>query len=264
MFNFEVAPLDRRVTVMAAMLAATALAVALAPSARNGAALPPAHTQSGAERELAQLPVAFVPNRGQVDTRARYYAKGSGYSFYFSKSKAVLALTKGRHTQVLDLDFLGANPDPAITAQRPTGATVSELGEGKHQAALASYARVTYEDLWPGIDMVFFGARGKLNYEFHLAPGADPGEHQARLSRRRGHIARAERRSRPSHEARPAHGHAAAQLPAGGWQTRGGGEQLPPFRGWVLRLRDRSLRSRPSARDRSGPRVLDLLGRQPH
>ncbi len=132
--------------------------------------------QRSIERGFSKLPVAFVPNRGQVDARANYYARGSGYGFYFTESKVVLALAKGERTQVLDLAFVGANRDPQITSGRPTGATVNELGAGPRQAGLSSHARITYRDLWPGIDMVFFGAKGKLNYEFRLAPGADPGD----------------------------------------------------------------------------------------
>jgi hypothetical protein len=145
-----------------------------APAQSAPARAVPAAIERRIERSFAKLPVAFVPNRGQVDARARYHARGAGYGFYFTKSKAVLVLTKGERTQMLELAFGGANPHPRLVANRPTAATVNELAGHRRHSGLRSYARLTYRDLWPGIDMVFFGAQGELRYEFHLAAGADP------------------------------------------------------------------------------------------
>src|SRR3954463_2008609 len=140
--------------------------------------------KSQTARTAAALPLGFVPNTGQVDTRAHYYARGDGYGFYFMKTRAVIALSNDKGTQVLNLSFLGANANPKIEATRPTGTTVNELGGDRARTNLQSYARVTYRDLWPGVDMVFFGARGGFNYEFHVEPGADP--EQIRLAYRGG------------------------------------------------------------------------------
>jgi hypothetical protein len=118
------------------------------------------------------LPLAFIPNAGQTDEQVRYYAQGAGYSFRFTDDKAVLALQTGDRGHVLDLRFLGANPNAELTATGQSGGTVNYLTGSERQSNLPTYGRVIYRELWPGIDMVFWGKGGKLTYEFRLRPGA--------------------------------------------------------------------------------------------
>ncbi len=82
---------------------------------------------------------------------------------------------------VVKLDFVGANPvQPAGT--RKTDATVSYFTGGSDQwhAGLSTYTEVIYRDLWPGIDLVYYGQAGKLSYDFIVHPGADPSQIQIR------------------------------------------------------------------------------------
>jgi len=39
---------------------------------------------------------------------------------------------------------------------------------------IPNYARVRYDEVWPGIDVVFYGAQRRLEYDFVVAPGASP------------------------------------------------------------------------------------------
>ena len=39
---------------------------------------------------------------------------------------------------------------------------------------IASYARVRYAQVYPGIDLVYYGTQSQLEYDFVLSPGADP------------------------------------------------------------------------------------------
>jgi hypothetical protein len=39
---------------------------------------------------------------------------------------------------------------------------------------ISTYAKVTYAGVYPGVDLVYYGNRGRLEYDFVLAPGADP------------------------------------------------------------------------------------------
>jgi hypothetical protein len=124
----------------------------------------------------AKLPVSFIPNRGQIKGDARYYAQGGGYGFFFTKRSAVISLVNGKRTQVLDLSFLGANPNPAIVAGERARGKVNYLTGNVHHTNIPTYKSLVYRDLWPGIDMVFKGSGGKLRYEFLVSPGADPGK----------------------------------------------------------------------------------------
>ena len=128
------------------------------------------------ERAYGMLPLAFVPNVGQTDKSVRYFARGPNFSLYFTRGRAVLVLQKRHRRQVLDLRFLGANPNATLMASDRRSGTVSYLTSAGHHSSLATYNQLVYRDLWPGIDLSLSGARGRLEYEFRLRPGADPGD----------------------------------------------------------------------------------------
>src|SRR5947209_851843 len=46
------------------------------------------------QNAYANLPLAFVENQGQTDTRVRYYAQGSRYAFYLTRDEVVLSFVK--------------------------------------------------------------------------------------------------------------------------------------------------------------------------
>src|SRR4051812_18061975 len=115
----------------------------------------------------AAPPLAFVANAGQSDRRVRFLAQGGGYSLFFTARGVTLASGQGL---ALKLDFAGANRHPRIAGSR-RGGTVSYIGK---RVGLPSFGELTYRALWPGIDLTFRGERGRLKYEFRVAPGADP------------------------------------------------------------------------------------------
>ena len=43
------------------------------------------------------------------------------------------------------------------------------------RSGVPTYETVAYEGLYDGIDLLTWGQRDSLKYEFHVAPGADPG-----------------------------------------------------------------------------------------
>jgi hypothetical protein len=144
-------------------------------SATPSAASIPPSARHRIQEAYGKLPLAFVPNGGEIDKQVRYYAQGTGFSFYFTKHMAVLALAKGKRRQVLNLRFLRANPNPKVLAGRPGGGTVSLLrgsDSSKWRRSVGTYGEITYRDLWPGIDMVFGSRAGRLTYEFLVHPGA--------------------------------------------------------------------------------------------
>ena len=81
-----------------------------------------------------------------------------------------------RRSVALELGFQGANPNSRLVAEDRAPGTVNHLTAGSNAAQrnLSTYQELTYRELWPGIDMAFRGEGGKLKYEFHVKPGADP------------------------------------------------------------------------------------------
>src|SRR5215470_4746286 len=135
-------------------------------------------------------PVAFVPNGGQLDPAVRYYGRVEGYSVYFTPHEVVLAFekraraaTRGGPPPVeqpsegvaLALTFLGARPGAQPQGQSEETAKINVLrgnDPSKWQTGLATYREIVYPALWPGVDLVFKRADGRLKYEFLVHPGA--------------------------------------------------------------------------------------------
>ena len=179
------------VVVAVALLAllaafATLIAASEAPNADHHSSAGSTQDQSRAaapqmsEKEAidayGKLPLSFVPNEGQTDEAVRYYAQGAGYGFFFTKEGAMLSFADGEGGgHALALDFLGANPDATLEAQKRLSGEVNYLvgdDPAKWRQELPTHGELLYGGLWPGIDMAVRGEGGKLKYEFHLKPGA--------------------------------------------------------------------------------------------
>jgi beta-propeller repeat-containing protein len=126
----------------------------------------------------ASLPLAFVENRGQIDSRVRFYAQGSRYAFHFTRDAAVLSFVDangGTRGVVLSLRFVGGNPKVTLEGQERTPGEVNYFrgnDPSRWLTAIPRYSHVVYRDLWPGIDMMLRGDTGTLKYEFRVRPGA--------------------------------------------------------------------------------------------
>ena len=239
-----------------------ALAVVVAGnSARSRPVLPAAGGDTG--RSLAgKVPLPFVRNAGQVDSRVRYYGQADGFNAFFTRRGITLDLARGKRGLALELGFVGASPGVRVGPQQRMPGRVSYLGGRRPHAGLATYGQIRYRNVWPGIDMVAGGRGGQLKYEFRVAPGADPAPHRARVSRRAGAVCRRHRRIVDPYAPGHPHRRPAARLSASRRPRVAGRKPLLGRQPCTLRLRDRIVRSQPPARDRPGPRLLDLPRRQ--
>ena len=132
----------------------------------------------------------FEANEGQTDPRVRFLSRGLGYTLFLTGNEALLTLQKGRTEteypnrvrpqaeSVLDMTFVSANPTPQVLGLNElAGRSNYFIGNDpkKWLRGIRSYARVRYQGVYPGVDLVFYGTQGKLEYDFVVAPGADPG-----------------------------------------------------------------------------------------
>jgi hypothetical protein len=160
--------------LLAAALAALALlSLSLLTFAQQGA-LQSAQTERSVLDSQRELPLSFVPNRGQTDKRVRFYTQAANHAFYFTQDKAVLSFTKGKRGVALQLTPLGANAGATLEASDRGPGKVNYLVGAERHTNIPTYGEVAYRDLWPGVDLVFRGRGGVLKYELHLRPGADP------------------------------------------------------------------------------------------
>ena len=152
-----------------------------------------------AQRLVANLPLYFIENRGQLDRRAAYYVHGRDKVIYFTAGGLTIVLHSQRQQAAvspvpavvsasdnlapiaaarwaLQLDFVDANPAVRPSGENPSTALISYFkGRPEEwQPAVKTFTRLVYADLWPGIDLVFTGVANQLKYLFVVKPGADP------------------------------------------------------------------------------------------
>jgi uncharacterized repeat protein (TIGR01451 family) len=150
---------------------------------------PQAAAQVRARSLLSGLPLRFEPNQGQAgldptDSRAKFVARGPAYGLYLGSQGAVLSLISresSKKTSVqlhaIEMRLGGANSAANLKAlDRLTGKTNYLIGNDpkKWRVGVPQFARVRYENIYPGINLVFYGNQGRLEYDFEVAPGADP------------------------------------------------------------------------------------------
>jgi uncharacterized repeat protein (TIGR01451 family) len=170
--------LRARVLVAAALAGGTLLSAHTPVSSREASSL---GTSGASDRTVrarvshtyGQVPLHFERNEGQVDSRVTFLARGSGYSLFLTPTGAVLALKDA----VLRVELVGANPRPAVAgADELPGRSHYLTGNdpAKWRTNVPTYAKVRYGSVYPGVDLVYYGNQRRLEYDFIVAPGADP------------------------------------------------------------------------------------------
>ncbi|HEX8501557.1 MAG TPA: SBBP repeat-containing protein [Pyrinomonadaceae bacterium] len=168
------------------------------PRPTDGAARPenmftPADADSARarfEETYGGLPLLFESNRGQSDRRFDFLSRAAGYDVLLSATGAVFALHEGwrerrgdggkaaPRLRVLGLKLLGANPAAAPAGEGQAAARVNYFKGGAAPARLAdipTYTGVRYAAVYPGVDVVYYGKRRELEYDFVVSPGGDAG-----------------------------------------------------------------------------------------
>ena len=130
---------------------------------------------AAAGNTYGQLPLSFEPNQGQTDARVRFFSRASGYMLFVTANESVFA---GRDGSVERMKLIGANPKPRFEPlDKQPGISNYFIGNHpeKWRTNLPNYGKVALKDVYPGIDLVFYGNERQLEYDWVVAPGADPG-----------------------------------------------------------------------------------------
>jgi hypothetical protein len=142
-----------------------------------------------------KLPLSFEANVGQTDRSVQFLARGPGYSLFLTATDSVMVLSQrmGIGQQpvsvndlsgaaespltVVSMQVLGGNPAAHVVARNELpGRANYFLGNNPSQwhTNVPTFGQVQYENIYPGIDLVYYGNQGQLEYDFVVAPGADP------------------------------------------------------------------------------------------
>ena len=124
---------------------------------------------------VTTLPFSFEKNLGQSEPQVEFLARYGQVRLFLTPEQVVFRLPGSEAP--IEMRFVGANPDSVITGEDLLKANTHYL-VGKNSAKwtnqIPHYAKVRYSDLYPGIDLVFYQRDAQLEYDFIVAPGADP------------------------------------------------------------------------------------------
>jgi hypothetical protein len=149
------------------------------------------------------LPIFFEANQGQTDPSAQFLTRGQGYTLLLSPTETVFAESKMRvipgkpgfnsalgsksgsiASAPVRMQLVGANLAPAMTGLSELPGKVNYLiGNDPSQwhTGVSLYSKVRSEQVYPGVDLLFHGDQKQLEYDFVVAPGADPSKIEFRI-----------------------------------------------------------------------------------
>src|SRR5262249_40360627 len=178
-------------------------------SGKTHSSAPSRPARSRIHEAYGKLPMSFEANQGQTGTEASFISRGVGYSLFLTPNEAVLRLRiadrglrieegapystdptnprsairnprsaiRDPQSAVLRMTLVGANGKPRISGVEPLQTTSNYFignDPGRWRTNVANFAKVKYESVYPGVDLVWYGNQGQLEHDFIIAPGADP------------------------------------------------------------------------------------------
>src|SRR5258708_4986030 len=134
---------------------------------------------------LPILPLSFEANQGQTDPTVKFLSRGDGYELFLTSDSAVFRLRSSRadsssassSSSVVRMKLAGANSRAAIKGAETLPGTANYFignDPNKWTMGATTYGKVNYRQIYQGIDLVYFGTQRQLEYDFVVAPGADP------------------------------------------------------------------------------------------
>ena len=178
---------------------------------RDATEPPAAAAQASRERAgetYGRIPLSFEANRGQTEPAVNFLARGAGYALFLKPTEAVFVLQKtasgtpnenpversltnvARHSKAVPQSAT-RNPQSKVLRMKLVGADASAPAEGADELAgktnyfvgndpskwrtdVPTFGSVRYREVYPGVDLVYYGNQRQLEYDFRVAPGSDP------------------------------------------------------------------------------------------
>lgn len=188
-------------TVQLTGTGAASVARSLAPQMPSGARESSTRARRSpqpSESPYGKLPLGFEANKGQADSRVKYLSRGAGYIVFLTDTGAVLELPNshprnstqhsgddlmmgGLHlppgSDAVRIGLAGADANVNVVGLRKLPGKVNYLvgnDPSKWKANIPLYSEVDYDGVYPGTDLIYYGNQHQLEYDFVLAPGANP------------------------------------------------------------------------------------------
>lgn len=135
-------------------------------------------TRNRLTESFARMPLCFEANRGQAASSAQFVSAGSGYRLLLSPTESQLvAHRNSKEGRTLRMQLLNADPSAEMHGLDPLATRANYFignNPSKWHTNVPTFARVICEKVYPGVDMIYYGNQRELEYDFVVAPGADP------------------------------------------------------------------------------------------
>jgi hypothetical protein len=129
-----------------------------------------------------QFPLSFEPNLNQTNAEVKFLARGDGYILFLTGKDAVFSMGRTAASKaVMSMSLLGANENPRFSGMDELpGKSNYIIGNQpeKWHTNIPNYRKVSEKNIYPGIDLVYYGTQRQLEYDFVIAPGANPSKIQ--------------------------------------------------------------------------------------
>ncbi len=132
---------------------------------------------STARPAVSALPLNFEPNRGQAEPSAAFLARGTGYYVTLNSKGSHVILRKGGKAAEIQTRLVGSAAGATLQpleALPGKSAWFHGSDPSKWITNIPTYSRIEASSVYPGIDLVYYGNQSRLEYDFVVAPGANP------------------------------------------------------------------------------------------
>lgn len=140
-------------------------------------------TQVWVSDVYGELPLSFEPNHGQTNDQVKFLSRGrEGYNLFLTSNEAVIVLSRPvarfpRLQAIVRIELLLAKFGAEVSGlEELPGKSNYFVGNDRQQwhTNIPTYAKVQYQGVYPGVDLIFYGNQRQLEYDFIVAPGANP------------------------------------------------------------------------------------------
>ena len=133
-----------------------------------------AQLKLNATENYGKLPLSFEANMGQSAEPVQFLSRSKGYTLFLTPSEAVLSLRK--KSSVLRMKLVGANAKAELNGQQELQGKVNYLignDRSKWHTDIPTFRKIQYDDVWAGVDMLWYGSQTALEYDFVVNPGSE-------------------------------------------------------------------------------------------
>ena len=178
------------------ILMQVACLASIAQQVSSGNAPQPVHSvpdHASLAVNYGKLPLNFEENQGQADPRVRFLSRGNGYSLFLTDKEAVLTLrspaSQGRthggkvaatpspRSDIVRMQLAGVSSAIRVSGEDKLPGTANYfIGNDPNQwhSSVPTFGKVKYKGVYQGVDLIYYGNQRELEYDFVVAPGADP------------------------------------------------------------------------------------------